>query len=58
MCIECLLCTSSCPEHYTCINIFNELKNAISTGVMDKSEQKEKEIGTKNKTEKASLGMR
>lgn len=58
MCIECFLCTSSCPEHYTRINRFTELKNAISTGVMDKSEQKEKEIGTKNKTERAPLGMR
>ena len=58
MCIECFLCTSSCPEHYTRNNRFTELKNAISTGVMDKSEQKEKEIGTKNKTEKAPPGMR
>lgn len=58
MCIECFLCTSSCSEHYTRINRFNELKNAISTGVMDKPEQKEKEIGTKNKTEKASPGVR
>lgn len=58
MCIECFLCTSSCSGHYTCINRFNELKNAISTGVMDKPEQKEKEIGTKNRTEKASPGVR
>lgn len=57
MCIECFLCTSCCPEHYTRINRFNELKNAISTGVMDKPEQKEKEIGTKNEREKASPGV-
>lgn len=55
--MECFLCTSSCPKHYTHINRFNELKNAASTGVMDKPEQNEKENVKKYEPEKASFGV-
>lgn len=53
--MECFLYPSTCPKHYTHINRFNELKNAVSTGVMDKPEQKEKENVQKHEPQKASL---
>lgn len=46
-----------CPKHYTHINRFNELKNAVSIGVMDKSKQKKKGNVNKLEPEKASLGV-
>lgn len=46
-----------CPKHYTHINRFNQLKNAVSIGAMDKSKQNKKGNLNPEEPEKASLGV-